>query len=265
MSDPNVTRRRLHELVEDGDIFGAVKEAGQYHGFSGFKIVRKGDRTCNSIVPYGFMVKPAYALREDKWQPVWDTLRIGEMQKQSLEELLSKNKGTRPVEAIVEFSAGHERGHPYRPNEPVKIEGKKAPYSSSEITERQKMAGMDPRSQEAVAQRESQANLYSVVKYHEGERTAEDLADGISSFIWNHPIHTSERAFRLNRIVGAIADLVGMGKPLRRLQARTYANSYFPWLKPEVLDGILERAMEIDGSYRSNNKKKIGGGYTRTS
>lgn len=252
MTDVNAMRQRLHELVEAGEIFEGIKEVGRHYGFSEFKIVRKGDPAYSEIVPYVFMVKPAYALREDEWHPVWDTLRIGEMQKHSLEKLAETE--TKPVDAIIEFSPEHERGHPYEPEKPVWVNGKKVPYSVTDIMKRQNMLGMDPRSVRAEAQRESQANIYAVVKYHEGERTTADLADGISSFIWNYSIHTSEKAFRLNRIVGAMADLVGMGKPLRKFQARKYARLYFPWLKQGALDGIIARAMEIDDGYRGKKK-----------
>ncbi len=225
-------RMRLHELVKGGEILEAVKEVGRYYRFKNFEIEPNRD----DFAVYSC----AYASDLD------DNLSIGTDAINELYEISQVDADSSAKE--IDFVVPHERGHADKHAEPVMVRGKNVPYSATEIRARQSKIGMDEESDEAKLQRESQANTYAVIKYHDG-RNLDELVEGIATATWHQSIYTCyDKLKDIEKKAGA-----GFRNMTVECQAWAYLEkgAGFSWLKPEALAKIAEKVVEIDKNYRS--------------
>lgn len=254
-SDVYGMRQRLHDQVTAGraeNICEAVRLVGKHYGFDKFAIVEKGRIfLLRNTSPAQF---DTFAIAEKgligfgvltefvngEYRVDGTTLGVSASK---LGELEARAKyAVDLVEILTEQSIGHEAGHIHKPKHPVKIEkGKtkgRVPYSADEIRNSQIRHGIHVDSDEAERQRESQANLYAAVKYHDG-RTLNELIEGIAAKAGNNALHPYF-AFPENPLSDEVI----------RHQTQRYVEDYYPWLNPKVAAKIADTAVGINKRYR---------------
>lgn len=235
MSDVSGMRKKLHELVEKGEILEAIKEAGQTHGFH-TKIISEPGTVSDTE-------------RSDE-----NTVFIEPCSLYELEDIARKD--VKLVEKYIEYAISRRAGRNFRPRQPVKVNEKKVPYSSSDIKKRQEEIGGDADSARAASQRNSQANLYATAKTNGPKET-------IAMDIWRNSIYAEY--YELDRDEpSAFAGLpVSVEEHKRRkeelrqfnieIMAESYAKlaGYSYWLKPLVLGEIVNKVADIDRRCRT--------------
>lgn len=226
-------RKKIHEFVEKGDILGAVKIENALHGFRRFIVDPSYGDT--------FSVGDAYEEKLEK-----DVLNIGPRSIDRLKKL-SRND-PELAELRIEHKCAHEGGHTFVPKAPSKVNGKSVPWPADDIIASQKKKGMDPYGPDAVAQQESQANLYAAVKCHE-ERSLDELLEVVAGQLWNNSVHCFYD--ELDTESG-----LDRGWAVRKL-AEQYATlaGYTLWMKPQGIHRVVEKVVEIDECYRLRSQK----------
>lgn len=220
-------RQKLHELVEKGKVFEATEEVGKYHGFSKFPVEGK------SHYAYTFTVETVG--RYGVYHQIKDTMSVGLKRIGKLETIAKKDVPL--AERLIELMVGHEGGHTFTPKSPVLIKGKKVPYSSDDIMRAQFRRGMYVDGNEARCQRDSQAEMYAAVMYRAG-RTLGELMDAMSENIW----------YGFTTYTQLVDELGIKDAPTETVQTygHRYATACCPWLKPKIIDKIIDNAVKID-------------------
>lgn len=226
-------RQRLHELVEAGEIQGAIGEAARHYGFSKLKINDPGPDAFNFSIDVFDIDGNFYAVE--------DTLCMGAYVVPMYERLAAHDVVS--VEKIIELRASHEEGHT----------GRGAEYSVDEVMNAQRQSGMDVISYEAKVQRESLANSYAFGKCREG-RSPEEFSKILAEQIWQctfypaYLILESQPGFNKD-------SLDAVAKDDRELSDMAYNHArhsgYNTLLEHEDLASIVERVVEMDGNYRN--------------
>ncbi len=225
-------RKKMHELVQDGSILEAVETTARYHGIDEFRIIRNfRARTTAGVAVYDtFSTSSARTTGGPK-----PLLEIGMGQIRELEKNLKHY--AKEVENQIEEAMSHEGGH-------------HKPATRHEIIKRQKRMGRDPYGWKATRVRESQAEIYSVIKCHE-ERTLEELLDVASTKYWLS-------------LVSLRDEIEAIPEPVRDETVEGYVRSrvyliqmnYAPFEKREWLDRIVGHVMDKYKSEEWKNRPK---------
>lgn len=221
-------RRRLHEFVEGGEIRKGGEETGRYHGFGKFPKARD----IEGAFTFGVGKVEIKNDRVRLTKP--DALEIGQLEIDNLNELASEYGPAfqKLVEREIEFSAGHEAGE--------------VRYGCAVAT-RQLRRGMDILGDKADSQRESQANLYSAVKYHESDGSVDELLEGIAAHVWYNGIHGRGHG----RYLCCCRE--DAGKYAMEQEGLTWLKTQDAWAgKPEALEKVLDRVVEIEREHKKN-------------
>lgn len=226
--------------MEKGKIREAVETAGRHYGFTEFPII--------SDEVHGEFTADTFAIR------VWcdekgtvhtdkDILYVGSQIVEELKEYAKQD--TRLGESASEGDILHEAGHVHKPKQSVEVNGKVVPYSFDEIVNSQIRNGVDPSSEDAETLQESQANLYALVKCHEG-RNMEEALEHIAVRFWHNSIYPNYELLERKVTSEELRH-----KAIRR-ESYGYAKSegYSLWLKPDTLVKIADKVIEIDKNYR---------------
>lgn len=237
-ADLSSMRKNLHELVEAGKMREAAEAAGRHYGFTKFPDARRFHSLTFSV---------DMTLQNGKWCTENDTLQIGYLKIEKLTDYARRIKDGF-VERRIESLATHEAGHTFKPKKPVRIErktvvneegrvipyhgnGKIVPYAADELTNARIDKGIDIDSEKAKNEDESQADLYSAVKNHEG-RTLDELMQVMAETIWD------------NRILGFF------NFTETKNAAREYMRDRNPWLKPGAVEKMANTVVEIHKKYK---------------
>ncbi len=183
----NCTQRgqTLRELVEKGDIVEAIKGEAEYHGISEFEIIRTRNEMSASDIDIDVYDTFAVTTRrpsEFGEPPYLRTVFLaGAGRISELEEL--SRKDARWGALRIRWGVAHEAGHVFRPKNPSKPDGRGVPWTADEIRDCREKKGMDNCSLDANNQRESQANLYAMVKCNEDMGIGE-LKEHVAAMFW---------------------------------------------------------------------------------
>lgn len=238
LADLSTMRKNIHELVEAGKIQEAAEVAGRYYGFTKFPDARGRHSLTFSV---------DMTLQNGKWRMESDSLMIGYMKIEKLGDYARRIKDGF-VERRIGSLATHETGHVFKPKKPVRIEGKTVvneegrvvpyhrngkivPYAADELINARIDKGIDPDSEKAGNEDQSQADLFSAVKNHEG-RTLDELMQVMAEAIWD------------NHILGFYNFTEA------RSTAREYMHDRNPWLKPGAVEKIADMVVEIHKKYK---------------
>lgn len=176
-------RQRLHELVKEGEILEAVETAGGYYGFTEFPIISNevhGEFTADTFAIKVWCDEKG-VVHTDK-----DILYVGSQIVEELTEYANHDIGLSG--SATEGDVAHEAGHVHKPKQSVEVNGKVVPYSLDEIVNSQIRKGIDPSSEYSETLQESQANLYAIVKCHEGH-SLEEAMEHVAIRFWHNSIY----------------------------------------------------------------------------
>lgn len=231
------SKHELRELVEAGEIVAAIEHEVQRHGITEFEIVKAGREVLSSDA--GVDVYDTWGVSTRRFseppytRPVFlaGAGRIKEM------EQLSGKDAIR-AEMRIGWGVAHEAGHVFRPKNPAKPDGRSVPWTADEIWDCREKNGMDNYGLDAVSQRESQANLYAMVKCNEDMGIGE-LKEHIAAMFWEAiaPDYGAIEQLQVNKRETAI-----------REAAYGTVACLFSGMKPRVVDEIAGLAV---GKYRA--------------
>lgn len=239
-------RQRLHELVKAGEIFESIKEVGRRYGFTEFPVI--SDEVHGEFTADTFAIKvwcdEKGTVHTDK-----DILYVGSQMLDELGGYAKRDAGL--AESACEGDISHEAGHVHKPKQPVEVNGKVVPYSLDEIVNIQIRKGVDPSSEDAETLPESQANLYALVKCHDG-RSLEKVMEQVAIRFWHNSIYPNYELLERKVTSEELRN-----KAIRR-ESYGYAKSegYSLWLKPDTLVKIADKVIEIDKNYRGETGDK---------
>lgn len=182
----NYVRRsipELRELVEKGDIVDAIKGEAEYqHGIAEFEIIRTRNETSASDIDIDVYDTFAVTTLRFGEPPYLRTVFLaGAGRINELEEL--SRKDARWGALRIKWGVAHEAGHVFRPKNPSKPDGRRVPWTADEIWNGREKNGMDNYCLEASNQRDSQANIYALVKCNEDMGIGE-LKEHLAAMFW---------------------------------------------------------------------------------